>query len=75
MGGGLLPPSLLSDPSSSSCPPQAQRKADSLQQTLAVLGDRVRHQTAPNKDVQKEIADVTEVKPVARQPGCCWGGR
>lgn len=38
-----------------------------------VLGDKVRQQTAPNKDVQKEIADVTEVKVVARQPGCCWG--
>uniref|UniRef100_H3CEF1 Alanine--tRNA ligase n=1 Tax=Tetraodon nigroviridis TaxID=99883 RepID=H3CEF1_TETNG len=39
---------------------KAQRKADSLQQALAALGDKVRQQTAPNKDVQKEIAEVAE---------------
>ncbi|XP_068169309.1 alanine--tRNA ligase, cytoplasmic [Antennarius striatus] len=39
---------------------KAQRKADSLQQALLSLGDKVKNQTAPNKDVQKEIADMTE---------------
>ena len=55
----------------SPCPPlppvlsalQAQRKADALRQSLAALGDTVKAQTAPNKDVQKEIADMTEVWP------------
>lgn len=40
---------------------QAQRKADSLHQSLSALGDKVKQQTAPNKDIQKEIADMTEV--------------
>lgn len=39
---------------------KAQRKADSLQQSLSALGDKVKQQTAPNKDIQKEIADMTE---------------
>ncbi|XP_061578327.1 alanine--tRNA ligase, cytoplasmic [Cololabis saira] len=39
---------------------KAQRKADALRQTLSALGEQVKQQTAPNKDVQKEIADVTE---------------
>lgn len=39
---------------------KAQRKADSLHQSLSALGERVKQQTAPNKDVQKEIADMTE---------------
>ncbi|XP_019112731.2 alanine--tRNA ligase, cytoplasmic [Larimichthys crocea] len=39
---------------------KAQRKADSLHQSLSALGDRVKQQTAPNKDIQKEIADMTE---------------
>ncbi|XP_018606970.1 alanine--tRNA ligase, cytoplasmic-like [Scleropages formosus] len=39
---------------------KAQRKADALRQTLAALGGKVVAQTAPNKDVQKEIADLTE---------------
>lgn len=39
---------------------KAQRKADALRQTLSALGDTVKIQTAPNKDVQKEIADMTE---------------
>lgn len=43
------------------CIDQAQRKADALHQSLASLGDKVKQQTAPNKDVQKEIADMTEV--------------
>lgn len=61
---------------------QAQRKADSLHQSLAAIGDKVKEQTAPNKDIQKEIADMTEVRngcffppPVtqtaARPPVCC----
>ena len=49
-----LPPSVV----------QAQRKADALRQSLAALGETVKTQTAPNKDVQKEIADMTEVWPV-----------
>lgn len=39
---------------------KAQRKADSLHQSLSALGDKVKQQTAPNKDIQKEIADMTE---------------
>ncbi|XP_075998291.1 alanine--tRNA ligase, cytoplasmic [Genypterus blacodes] len=39
---------------------KALRKADALRQALSVLGDKVKQQTAPNKDVQKEIADMTE---------------
>lgn len=42
-------------------PHQAQRKADNLHQSLSALGDKVHQQMAPNKDVQKEIADVMEV--------------
>lgn len=40
---------------------QAQRKADTLNQALTALADKVKQQTVPNKDVQKEIADMTEV--------------
>ncbi|XP_034444358.1 alanine--tRNA ligase, cytoplasmic isoform X1 [Hippoglossus hippoglossus] len=39
---------------------KAQRKADALLQSLSALGDKVKQQTSPNKDVQKEIADMTE---------------
>ncbi|XP_013876050.1 alanine--tRNA ligase, cytoplasmic [Austrofundulus limnaeus] len=39
---------------------KAQRKADGLLQALSSLGDQVKQQTAPNKDLQKEIADLTE---------------
>uniref|UniRef100_A0AAY5L089 Alanine--tRNA ligase n=1 Tax=Esox lucius TaxID=8010 RepID=A0AAY5L089_ESOLU len=39
---------------------KAQRKADALRQSLSALGEKVKAQTAPNKDVQKEIADMTE---------------
>ncbi|KAM9352226.1 alanine--tRNA ligase, cytoplasmic [Symphorus nematophorus] len=39
---------------------KAQRKADALNQSLSALGDKVKQQTAPNKDIQKEIADMTE---------------
>lgn len=41
---------------------QAQRKADSLHLSLSAIGDKVKEQTAPNKDIQKEIADMTEVR-------------
>lgn len=43
---------------------QAQRKADSLHQSLSAIGDKVKQQTAPNKDIQKEIADMTEVSGI-----------
>lgn len=39
---------------------KAQRKADVLSQALASLGDKVKQQNTPNKDIQKEIADMTE---------------
>ncbi|XP_037539218.1 alanine--tRNA ligase, cytoplasmic isoform X2 [Nematolebias whitei] len=39
---------------------KAQRKADALLQALSALGDKVKQQTVPNKDLQKEIADLTE---------------
>ncbi|XP_049578461.1 alanine--tRNA ligase, cytoplasmic [Syngnathus scovelli] len=39
---------------------KAQRKADALTQALSALADHVKQQTVPNKDVQKEIADMTE---------------
>ncbi|KAM8750215.1 alanine--tRNA ligase, cytoplasmic [Acanthopagrus schlegelii] len=39
---------------------KAQRKADSLHQSLSALGDKVKQQKTPNKDMQKEIADMTE---------------
>ncbi|XP_038561656.1 alanine--tRNA ligase, cytoplasmic [Micropterus salmoides] len=40
---------------------KAQRKADSLHQSLTALGDKVKQQTAPNKEIQKEIGDMTEL--------------
>lgn len=46
------------------CDTQAQRKADSLHQALSALGDKVKQQTAPNKDIQKEIGDMTEVNGI-----------
>ncbi|XP_005795856.1 alanine--tRNA ligase, cytoplasmic [Xiphophorus maculatus] len=39
---------------------KAHRKADTLHLSLSALGDKVKQQTCPNKDVQKEIADMTE---------------
>ncbi|KAF3689123.1 Alanine--tRNA ligase, cytoplasmic [Channa argus] len=39
---------------------KAQRKADALRLSLSALGDKVKQQKAPNKDIQKEIADMTE---------------
>lgn len=44
---------------------KAQRKADALRQSLSALGEQVKAQTAPNKDVQKEIADMTETLGMA----------
>ncbi|MGH0118429.1 UNVERIFIED_CONTAM: hypothetical protein FKN15_023365 [Acipenser sinensis] len=43
--------------------PEAQkalRKADALRQILSALDEKVKVQAAPNKDIQKEIADLTE---------------
>jgi len=40
---------------------QAQRKADALKSGLDAMAEKVKAQTSPNKDVQKEIADMTEV--------------
>ncbi|KAM9854996.1 alanine--tRNA ligase, cytoplasmic [Aulostomus maculatus] len=39
---------------------KAQRKADALLQALTSLGEKVKQQSAPNKDLQKEIGDMTE---------------
>ncbi|XP_029378027.1 alanine--tRNA ligase, cytoplasmic [Echeneis naucrates] len=39
---------------------KALRKADTLHQALSALGEKVKQQTAPNKDMQKEITDMTE---------------
>ncbi|XP_029687929.1 alanine--tRNA ligase, cytoplasmic [Takifugu rubripes] len=39
---------------------KAQRKAEVLHQALSALSAKVQQQAAPNKDVQKEIADMTE---------------
>uniref|UniRef100_A0A8C7QV03 Alanine--tRNA ligase n=1 Tax=Oncorhynchus mykiss TaxID=8022 RepID=A0A8C7QV03_ONCMY len=47
-------------PTITGCLTFAHRKADALRQSLSALGDKVKVQTAPNKDVQKEIADMTE---------------
>lgn len=41
---------------------QAQRKADALKLSLDAMAEKVKAQTIPNKDVQKEIADMTEVR-------------
>uniref|UniRef100_A0A667XY47 Alanine--tRNA ligase n=1 Tax=Myripristis murdjan TaxID=586833 RepID=A0A667XY47_9TELE len=40
---------------------KAKRKADALSQCLSELGDKVKAQKAPNKDLQKEITDVNDV--------------
>ncbi|XP_058244042.1 alanine--tRNA ligase, cytoplasmic-like isoform X1 [Hemibagrus wyckioides] len=39
---------------------KAQRKADALHQALSAMAEKVKVQTAPNKDIQKEIADLNE---------------
>lgn len=38
---------------------------DSLRKLLSALEAKVKVQTAPNKDVQKEITDLSEVRMVA----------
>lgn len=50
---------------------QALRKAGSLTKSLTALAAKVKVQTAPSKDVQKEIADLSEVgaQPPAPQRG------
>lgn len=45
-----------------SAPLQALRKAESLKNSLSVMEAKVKAQTAPNKDVQREIADLGEVR-------------
>lgn len=42
-------------------PLQALRKAESLSKSLSAMESTVKAQTAPNKDVQREIADLGEV--------------
>lgn len=42
-------------------PSQALRKAESLKKSLSVMEAKVKAQTSPNKDVQREIADLGEV--------------
>lgn len=44
---------------------KALRKVDSLKQSLSALDAKVKVQTAPNKDVQKEIADLGETLATA----------
>uniref|UniRef100_A0A8C0YJ62 Alanine--tRNA ligase n=1 Tax=Cyprinus carpio carpio TaxID=630221 RepID=A0A8C0YJ62_CYPCA len=39
---------------------KAQRKADALKLELDAMAEKVKAQTTPNKDIQKEIADMTE---------------
>ncbi|KAI2653520.1 Alanine--tRNA ligase, cytoplasmic [Labeo rohita] len=39
---------------------KAQRKADALKLELDAMAEKVKAQTNPNKDIQKEIADMTE---------------
>ncbi|KAK7152060.1 hypothetical protein R3I94_008408 [Phoxinus phoxinus] len=39
---------------------KAQRKADALKLGLDAMAEKVKAQSSPNKDVQKEIADMTE---------------
>jgi len=44
---------------------QALRKVESLKKVLSALDAKVKVQTAPNKDVQKEITDLSEVRVAA----------
>uniref|UniRef100_A0A8C1X6F1 Alanine--tRNA ligase n=1 Tax=Cyprinus carpio TaxID=7962 RepID=A0A8C1X6F1_CYPCA len=39
---------------------KAQRKADALKLELDAMAEKVKSQNTPNKDIQKEIADMTE---------------
>lgn len=47
---------------------KALRNADSLMKLLSALDAKVKVQTAPNKDVQKEIADLSETLATAVIP-------
>ncbi|TFK10928.1 sorting nexin-30 [Platysternon megacephalum] len=47
---------------------KALRNADSLMKSLSALDAKVKVQTAPNKDVQKEIADLSETLATAVIP-------
>ncbi|KAF3817658.1 hypothetical protein GH733_012945 [Mirounga leonina] len=47
---------------------KALRKAESLKNTLSVTEAKVKAQTAPNKDVQREIADLGEALATAVIP-------
>lgn len=52
---------------------QALRKAESLKKSLCVMEAKVKAQTAPNKDMQREIADLGEVgRPPSSGRGS-WG--
>ena len=55
---------------------QALRKAESLKKSLCVMEAKVTAQTAPNKDVQREIADLGEVgRPPSTGRGSQGRGR
>uniref|UniRef100_A0A7M4DVD4 Alanine--tRNA ligase n=1 Tax=Crocodylus porosus TaxID=8502 RepID=A0A7M4DVD4_CROPO len=47
---------------------KALRKVDSLKKSLSALDAKVKVQTAPNKEVQKEIADLSETLATAVIP-------
>ncbi|EHH62253.1 hypothetical protein EGM_20519 [Macaca fascicularis] len=47
---------------------KALRKAESLKKSLSVMEAKVKAQTAPNKDVQREIADLGEALATAVIP-------
>ncbi|XP_067853739.1 alanine--tRNA ligase, cytoplasmic isoform X2 [Heptranchias perlo] len=47
---------------------KALRKADTLQKSLVALESKVQIQTSPNKEIQKEIADLTETISTAVIP-------
>lgn len=61
-GGGLVAP-LRDVTQTVFC--QALRKVESLKKLLSALDAKVKVQTAPNKDVQKEITDLSEVRVAA----------
>lgn len=47
---------------------KALRKAESLKKSLSVMEAKVKAQTAPNKDVQREIADLERPWPLLSSP-------
>ncbi|KAM7059484.1 alanine--tRNA ligase, cytoplasmic isoform 2-T4 [Molossus nigricans] len=47
---------------------KALRKAESLKKSLSVMESKVKAQTVPNKDVQREIADLSEALATAVVP-------